>query len=162
MFQSGSKIDAQKSLATLAVTQFDIPGDTRFPLNAFMGKPANRSESGKDGHSVMCVTSCHECCDDNSTVWHNHMCTLLYKHTCSQTCLHTNTHTQIYTCTHAYTHTHTHVHTHTHTQTHTPAALVYMCTCYRPNSTHTHFRSTAPIHDSAPPRAWTEASGESI
>nr|ABL85457.1 actin related protein 2/3 complex subunit 3 [Suberites domuncula] len=40
-----NKKDAQKGLATLAVTQFDIPGDPKFPLNAFMGKPANRSES---------------------------------------------------------------------------------------------------------------------
>ncbi len=34
-----------KSIATLAVTQFDIPGDTRYPLNSFMGKPT-RQEAG--------------------------------------------------------------------------------------------------------------------
>ena len=39
-----TKNDAQKSLATLAVSRFDIPGDPGFPLNAFMAKPGNRAE----------------------------------------------------------------------------------------------------------------------
>ena len=45
--QCPSRNEANKSLATLAVSSFDIPGDTRFPLNAFMTKPSNRGESGK-------------------------------------------------------------------------------------------------------------------
>ena len=40
-----TKNDAQKSLATLAVSSFDIPGDPGFPLNAFMAKPGNRAEA---------------------------------------------------------------------------------------------------------------------
>ena len=45
--QCPSRNEANKGLATLAVTAFDIPGDARFPLNAFMTKPANRGESGE-------------------------------------------------------------------------------------------------------------------
>lgn len=45
--QCPTKNDAQKSLATLAVSSFDIPGDPGFPLNAFMAKPGNRAEAGK-------------------------------------------------------------------------------------------------------------------
>ena len=45
--QCPSRNEANKSLATLAVSSFDIPGDTRFPLNAFMTKPSNRGESGE-------------------------------------------------------------------------------------------------------------------
>lgn len=44
--QCPNRNEAGKSLATLAVSSFDIPGDPRFPLNAFMTKPANRGESG--------------------------------------------------------------------------------------------------------------------
>ncbi|XP_064391459.1 actin-related protein 2/3 complex subunit 3-A-like [Halichondria panicea] len=43
--RSPSKGEAKKSIATLAVTQFDIPGDTKYPLNSFMGKPVNRQEA---------------------------------------------------------------------------------------------------------------------
>lgn len=50
-FQSPNKNEAQKALATLAVTSFDIPGDPGFPLNAFMTKPSNRSEAGGRGHN---------------------------------------------------------------------------------------------------------------
>jgi hypothetical protein len=42
-----SKNEAQKSLATLAVSGFDIPGDPNFPLNGFMIKPSNRGEAGQ-------------------------------------------------------------------------------------------------------------------
>ena len=49
--QCPSRNEANKSLATLAKSSFDIPGDTRFPLNAFMIKPSNRGESGK----CMCI-----------------------------------------------------------------------------------------------------------
>lgn len=53
--QSPSKTEAQKGLATLAVTQFDIPGDSRYPLNSFMGKPANRQEAGRQTDSFLFV-----------------------------------------------------------------------------------------------------------
>lgn len=45
-FQCPNKIEAQKSLATLAVSSFDIPGDPNFPLNSFLSKPGNRTEAG--------------------------------------------------------------------------------------------------------------------
>ena len=45
--QCPNKNEAQKSLATLAVSSFDLPGDKGFPLNNFMAKPANRGESGE-------------------------------------------------------------------------------------------------------------------
>lgn len=40
-----NRVEAQKSLATLAVSSFDIPGDPNFPLNSFMSKPASRAEA---------------------------------------------------------------------------------------------------------------------
>ena len=46
--QCPNKNEAQKSLATLAVSSFDIPGDSGFPLNSFMAKPGNRGESGEE------------------------------------------------------------------------------------------------------------------
>lgn len=46
LMQCPNKNEAQKSIATLAVSSFDIPGDSGFPLNSFMAKPGNRAESG--------------------------------------------------------------------------------------------------------------------
>ena len=47
-------MDAQKSLATLAVSSFTIPGDSGFPLNAFLTKPATRGEAGeRDGFYIV-------------------------------------------------------------------------------------------------------------
>ena len=40
-----SRDDGRRTLASLAVSSFDIPGDPGFPLNAFMAKPGNRQES---------------------------------------------------------------------------------------------------------------------
>ena len=40
-----TKNDASKTLATLAVSSFDIPGDSGFPLNAFMTKPATKADA---------------------------------------------------------------------------------------------------------------------
>ena len=37
--------DGRKTMATLAVSSFDIPGDPNFPLNVFMSKPGSRQES---------------------------------------------------------------------------------------------------------------------
>uniref|UniRef100_A0A7M5WRP1 Actin-related protein 2/3 complex subunit 3 n=1 Tax=Clytia hemisphaerica TaxID=252671 RepID=A0A7M5WRP1_9CNID len=41
----GSKEEAKKEMATLAITNFDIPGDAKFPLNALYGKPKDRTEA---------------------------------------------------------------------------------------------------------------------
>ncbi|XP_066931905.1 actin-related protein 2/3 complex subunit 3-like [Clytia hemisphaerica] len=43
--QIGSKEEAKKEMATLAITNFDIPGDAKFPLNALYGKPKDRTEA---------------------------------------------------------------------------------------------------------------------
>ncbi|CAB4042275.1 Actin-related 2 3 complex subunit 3 [Paramuricea clavata] len=40
-----SKEQGRKELQTLAVTAFDIPGDSKFPLNAMYQKPNSRQES---------------------------------------------------------------------------------------------------------------------
>ncbi len=45
--QCPNRNEAQKSLATLAVSSFDLPGDSGFPLSSFMAKPGNRAESGR-------------------------------------------------------------------------------------------------------------------
>lgn len=34
-------------MATMAIINFDIPGDAKFPLNALYGKPRDRNESGQ-------------------------------------------------------------------------------------------------------------------
>ena len=33
-------------MTSLAIANFDIPGEPRFPLNAMYGKPANQNEAG--------------------------------------------------------------------------------------------------------------------
>ena len=43
----GSKEEAKKEMATMAIINFDIPGDAKFPLNALYGKPQDRNEAGK-------------------------------------------------------------------------------------------------------------------
>jgi hypothetical protein len=45
-----TQIEASKSLNTLSVESFPIPGDANFPLNAHYAPPASRSDSGK--HSL--------------------------------------------------------------------------------------------------------------
>ena len=42
-----TQIEASKSLNTLSVESFPIPGDANFPLNAHYAPPASRSDSGK-------------------------------------------------------------------------------------------------------------------
>ena len=42
-----TQIEASKSLNTLSVESFPIPGDANFPLNAHYAAPASRSDSGK-------------------------------------------------------------------------------------------------------------------
>ena len=39
-------MEAKKEMATLAISNFDLPGDSRFPLNAMYHKPANKGEAG--------------------------------------------------------------------------------------------------------------------
>lgn len=41
-----SQIEASKSLNTLAVDNFPLPGDANFQLNAHYSAPANRMEAG--------------------------------------------------------------------------------------------------------------------
>ncbi len=75
--QSPSKGEAKKSIATLAVTQFDIPGDTKYPLNSFMGKPVNRQEAGMDHATNACIlviVSIRNCMYCIHTVWHMYGC----------------------------------------------------------------------------------------
>jgi len=45
MQKIASAIEAKKEMATLAIVSFDIPGDTKFPLNALYGKPQDNSEA---------------------------------------------------------------------------------------------------------------------
>merc|ERR1711962_1795202 len=40
-----SKEEGKKELTSLAIANFDIPGEPRFPLNAMYGKPANQNEA---------------------------------------------------------------------------------------------------------------------
>ncbi len=40
-----SKVNAKKDLHSLAISNFDIPGDPRFPLNAMYQKPSNKNEA---------------------------------------------------------------------------------------------------------------------
>jgi actin related protein 2/3 complex, subunit 3 len=39
-------VEGQKLLATLAVSNFPLPGDAKFPMNNMFEKPANRSDAG--------------------------------------------------------------------------------------------------------------------
>ena len=47
IFKIGSKEEARKEMATMAIINFDIPGDAKFPLNALYGKPQDRNEGGQ-------------------------------------------------------------------------------------------------------------------
>ncbi len=42
-----SQIEATKSLNTLAVDSFPLPGDANFPLNSHYATPASRADSGE-------------------------------------------------------------------------------------------------------------------
>jgi actin related protein 2/3 complex, subunit 3 len=42
-----NQLEATKSLNTLAVDNFPLPGDANFPLNAHYAPPANRIEAGE-------------------------------------------------------------------------------------------------------------------
>lgn len=41
----GSREEAKKEMATMAIVNFDIPGDFKFPLNALYGKPQDNQEA---------------------------------------------------------------------------------------------------------------------
>jgi len=40
-------VDGKKEMQTLAIANFTIPGDPKFPLNAMYQKPANKAEAGQ-------------------------------------------------------------------------------------------------------------------
>ena len=42
-----SKNEGSSQLQTLAVSNFDLPGDPKFPLNAFYEKPSGRGDAGR-------------------------------------------------------------------------------------------------------------------
>ncbi|KAJ8017524.1 Actin-related protein 2/3 complex subunit 3 [Holothuria leucospilota] len=45
-------------MQTMAITNFSIPGEAGFPLNAMYGKPRDRSEAGSDsGHILIQISS---------------------------------------------------------------------------------------------------------
>lgn len=43
---------------TLGITNFPIPGEPGFPLNAMYVKPANKQEEGKNGHLKQQLFTC--------------------------------------------------------------------------------------------------------
>lgn len=45
--QCNSKGQGEKEMYTLGITNFPIPGEPGFPLNAIYAKPANKQEEGK-------------------------------------------------------------------------------------------------------------------
>ena len=47
-WQCSSRIQGEKEMYTLGISNFPIPGERGFPLNAMYTKPANRAEDGKD------------------------------------------------------------------------------------------------------------------
>ncbi|MBZ3891467.1 GPN-loop GTPase 3 [Sciurus carolinensis] len=50
-----SKSQGEKEMYTLGITNFPIPGEPGFPLNAIYAKPANKQEDGKNTISVLCL-----------------------------------------------------------------------------------------------------------
>jgi len=46
-FQCNSKGQGEKEMYTLGITNFPIPGEPGFPLNAIYARPANKQEEGK-------------------------------------------------------------------------------------------------------------------
>lgn len=48
--QCSSRSQGEKEMYTLGITNFPIPGEPGFPLNAMYVKPANKQEDGKNQH----------------------------------------------------------------------------------------------------------------
>ena len=48
--QCSSRSQGEKEMYTLGITNFPIPGEPGFPLNAMYAKPANKQEEGKNQH----------------------------------------------------------------------------------------------------------------
>ncbi len=46
--QCNSRNQGEKEMYTLGITNFPIPGEPGFPLNAMYVKPANKQEEGKN------------------------------------------------------------------------------------------------------------------
>jgi len=40
-------VEGKKEMATLALANFSLPGDSGFPLNAMYQKPSTKSEAGE-------------------------------------------------------------------------------------------------------------------
>lgn len=55
-FQCNSKGQGEKEMYTLGITNFPIPGEPGFPLNAIYAKPANKQEEGKADPGPLRVT----------------------------------------------------------------------------------------------------------
>lgn len=55
-FQCNSKGQGEKEMYTLGITNFPIPGEPGFPLNAIYAKPANKQEEGKAEPGPLRVT----------------------------------------------------------------------------------------------------------
>ena len=51
--QCSSRGQGEKEMYTLGITNFPIPGEPGFPLNAMYVKPANKQEDGKNQHHLM-------------------------------------------------------------------------------------------------------------
>lgn len=48
--QCSSRSQGEKEMYTLGITNFPIPGEPGFPLNAMYVKPANKQEDGENQH----------------------------------------------------------------------------------------------------------------
>ncbi len=46
VFQSQSRNQGRKEMQSLAISNFSIPGDGNFPMNAMYAKPSSRQEEG--------------------------------------------------------------------------------------------------------------------
>lgn len=49
--QCSSRNQGEKEMYTLGITNFPIPGEPGFPLNAMYVKPSSKQEEGKHRHS---------------------------------------------------------------------------------------------------------------
>lgn len=47
---------------TLGITNFPIPGEPGFPLNAIYAKPASKQEDGENRTACMCERACVRAC----------------------------------------------------------------------------------------------------
>lgn len=57
--QCSSRNQGEKEMYTLGITNFPIPGEPGFPLNAMYVKPANKQEDGKNQHHQLTTMLFH-------------------------------------------------------------------------------------------------------